>query len=80
VSARPARTVSQEGEDAEAAVTDVHVPMTLTRAGLYRLTVEIRNTDGQVRDARMLYMQWLCGRRLEGAAAAACAAQQLHAC
>lgn len=59
MSARPMRTISQEGEKtadgsesgaASADVVDVHIPMTLTRAGQYRLTVEIRNTDGQVRN------------------------------
>ena len=64
VSARPSRTPSQEGQEKAATasagdsgansgaasddVVDVHIPMTLTRAGQYRLTVEIRNTDGQV--------------------------------
>lgn len=62
MSARPTRTPSQEGQDktpvaaadgtmvaagATEDVVDVHIPITLTRAGQYRLTVEIRNTDGQ---------------------------------
>lgn len=64
MSARPTRSASQEGEDkpsttadgttvpaaaASEDVVDVHIPLSLTRAGQYRLTVEIRNTDGQVR-------------------------------
>lgn len=50
VSARPSRTTSAEGSAAaDEAVSDVHVPMQLTRAGQYRLVVEIRNNDGQVR-------------------------------
>lgn len=71
MSARPTRTPSQEGQvpattatadggtAAVAAqaedVVDVHIPVSLTRAGLYRLTVEIRNTDGQVCAAIMLH-------------------------
>lgn len=62
MSARPTRTPSQEGQEKAPAtvnaqdgasggaddVVDVHIPMTLTRSGQYRLTVEIRNTGGQV--------------------------------
>ena len=50
VSARPQRTASAEGSAAaDEAVSDVHVPMQLSRSGQYRLMVEIRNNDGQVR-------------------------------
>ena len=54
VSARPTRTPSAEGSAAvDEAVSDVHVPMQLTRAGQYRLVVEIRNADGQARLPRV---------------------------
>jgi hypothetical protein len=48
VSAKPVRSESQPGAEAADAVKDVHVPMHLTKAGIYRLAVEIRNADGQV--------------------------------
>jgi hypothetical protein len=46
ISAKSVRTESQPGADD--AVKDVHVPIRLTAAGLYRLAVEIRTANGQV--------------------------------
>lgn len=48
VSAKPVRAESQAGADPDEAVKDVHVPIVLTHAGLFRLAVEVRNTGGQV--------------------------------
>ena len=48
VSAKAVRTGSQPGVEVADAVKDVHVPLQLTTAGLYRLAVEIRASTGQV--------------------------------
>jgi hypothetical protein len=48
VSAKPVRAESQAGASPDEAVKDVHVPIVLKHAGLYRLAVEVRNTGGQV--------------------------------